>query len=187
MDKLQIFFKQHGVLLGLFRLPFRLIEKLLNVINTLRWKLLLKNVGPKTIIELGVVIENPRQVVIGSMVRVKRGAFLIAENLDGLLVIESSVQINNNVRIDHTGNILIGANTMISDGVKIYSHSHGRNPRSNPVPIDKEIGANTWIGVDAVILENCHMVGSNVIIAACSVVTKDVPSNSFVKGYAARL
>ena len=40
---------------------------------------------------------------------------------------------------------------------------------------------NCWIGLGSKIIENCT-IGDNVFVAAGSVVTKNIKSNSFVKG-----
>lgn len=48
------------------------------------------------------------------------------------------------------------------------------------------VGSNCWIGYGVVVLDGVT-IGDNVIIAACSVVTKDVPSNCIVGGVPARI
>ena len=48
-----------------------------------------------------------------------------------------------------------------------------------------KIGKNCWIGLGTKIIENC-VIGDNVFVAAGSLVTKDIKSNSFVKGIPAK-
>ena len=43
------------------------------------------------------------------------------------------------------------------------------------------IGKNCWIGLGAKIIQNC-IIGDNVFVAAGAVITKNIKSNSFVKG-----
>lgn len=86
--------------------------------------------------------------------------------------------------------IIIGDNVMVGPRVSFYAAGH---------PIDAEIRIeelefglpitiedNVWIGGSATILPGVT-VGRNSIIAAGAVVTKDVPSNSIVRGNPARL
>lgn len=85
--------------------------------------------------------------------------------------------------------IIIGNNCLTGKWVTITDNSHGDiYDEKTPVP-DRQlktkgpviIGNNVWIGEKATILPNV-VIGNNVIIAANSVVTKDIPSNTVVGG-----
>jgi len=54
----------------------------------------------------------------------------------------------------------------------------------HPAPI--VIGRNVWIGSNAIVLPGVT-VGDNAVIAAASVVTKDVPADTVVAGSPARV
>ena len=78
--------------------------------------------------------------------------------------------------------IEIGHNFRLGPGVGLISANHNLEDYdkwTQNAPI--KIGNNVWIGMNAVILPGIH-VGDNVVIAANSVVTKDIPSNSIVAG-----
>lgn len=77
--------------------------------------------------------------------------------------------INTNSSIDH--DCVINDHTHICPGVTIAGQV--------------TIGKNCWIGLGAKIVENC-VIGDNVFVAAGSVVTKNIKSNSFVKGVPAK-
>jgi acetyltransferase-like isoleucine patch superfamily enzyme len=87
--------------------------------------------------------------------------------------------------------ISMGDSVTITSGVKIITHdgSSGlvrdeqgrRYQRYAPV----KIGNNVFVGVNSVILPGVT-IGSNVVVAAGSVVTRDVPDNTIVGGVPAR-
>lgn len=95
--------------------------------------------------------------------------------------IPASVEIGHSFYIGHFGGIIfnaktkIGNNCNVSQGVTIGVS--GLNKKRG-VPI---IGNNVYIGANAV-LAGKIIVGDNVIIAACSLVTNDVEHNSVMIG-----
>jgi len=81
------------------------------------------------------------------------------------------------------GAIRIGDNCLIGQGVSLIASNHQIKPGSTYclLPWDEEktgvcIGNNCWIGAGTTILPGCT-VGDNSVVAAGSVVTKDVPPN----------
>jgi len=98
------------------------------------------------------------------------------------------IQDNNGTDIDcHLGNIKIGKNTRILDGVKIWTHDHQWRPYSEEeIPSDLEIGDNVVIGAYSMILPQCNKIGDNAIIGAGAVVSKDVLANETWVGNPAR-
>ncbi|CAM3661390.1 sugar O-acetyltransferase [Aeromicrobium ponti] len=85
--------------------------------------------------------------------------------------------------------VRIGNNCMIGPNVGLYTAGHsiepkGRNKSGYAVPII--IGDDVWIGGSSVILPGIT-IGDNSIVAAGSVVTKDVPANTIVAGNPAKI
>ena len=100
--------------------------------------------------------------------------------------------------------IQIGDHCIISNHVHIYDHnSHPTDPQarlrmlesgfygelwdwknseSKPIAIE----SNVWIGFNAVVLKGVR-IGEGSIVAACAVVTRDVPPYSVVAGNPARV
>ena len=133
--------RRSGIFLALVRLPFRIMKRIGNKINTWWWKLHVLRLGRNSLVEMGVSIENPRQVAVGENCLICSDATLVSETIDGNLCLEDRVQINRGVKIDHTGGVLIREHSLISEGATIYSHTHGTDPHSIPKGIPKTIEA----------------------------------------------
>lgn len=83
----------------------------------------------------------------------------------------------------------IGDRSIITPGVKIIDHDHLISPKKRKLkeyPGKKiKIGNDVWIGYNAIILKGVN-IGDGAIVAAGSVVTKDVKSNTIVGGVPAK-
>jgi maltose O-acetyltransferase len=86
--------------------------------------------------------------------------------------------------------VSIGDKTQIGPNVQILTADHPRNPAEREAGLENgrpiSIGRNVWIGGGAIILPGIT-VGDDSIIAAGSVVTKDVPAGATVLGNPARV
>ena len=86
----------------------------------------------------------------------------------------------------------MGNNVMLAEFVTIVDHDHKFSLDNNELVFSGyetkpvKIGSNVWVGEKASILKGCT-IGDNVIVAAHSLVTKDVPSNSIVGGVPAKI
>lgn len=137
----------------------------------LRWllyKLLFKRIGKLGIIYRGVYFLNTSKLVIGNNLTINIGAL-----------------------IDARGGIEIGDNVMIGPNVVIVSFDHNIHDLSQPMqcaePIYKKIiiGNDVWVGANAVI--KCGVkIGNGAVVAAGSIVTKDVEEFSIVAGVPAK-
>lgn len=78
---------------------------------------------------------------------------------------------------------MIGPNTLITTVGHPLTASGRRKKLAQAKPVN--IGNDVWIGGNCVILPGIN-IGNNVIIAAGSVVTKDVPDNTLVAGIPAK-
>ena len=77
-------------------------------------------------------------------------------------------------------------NVLISENSVILSHDHGYNPTSAPKKSKLDIGDYAWIGQNSLVMSNVKRIGKNSIIAAGSIVTKDVDENTIVGGNPAK-
>lgn len=139
------------------------------------------------VIQHGAILRYPKNIKILDNVRIGRDVSITTELSDSVLTIKESTFINKLCHIDYTGNLTIGKNYTISEEVMIQTHDHGFNPRSKPTRCPLIIEENVWLGARATILHNVNTIGKNSIIAACSVVTKDVPDNVIVGGNPAKV
>lgn len=120
-------------------------------------------------------------------------------------VVESYSCINNAVGDiiigDHTrigihntiiGPVTIGSHVNLAQGITVTALNH--NYSDTTKRIDEQgvstkpviIGDDVWIGANAVILPGVT-IGSHVVVAAGTVVTKDVPENTIVAGVPAKV
>lgn len=174
IKKLKKLISKSGFILFLLRFPSRALKNILIKLNSLFWKFFLKECGNNVTIELGVNFENPKNIIIKNNVYIGKNSSFSSEIIDGFLTIENNVHIGKNCKIDHTGNVLIKENCLLSENVKILSHSHGYDPRSKPVPKSLLINENCWFGLNTIITENCDLIVKNTIIATASVVSKNI-------------
>ena len=97
---------------------------------------------------------------------------------------------NYNCTIIDVAEVTIGDNCQLAPNVAIYTAGHPIHPASRNTMyeygISVTIGDNVWIGGNTVILPGVH-IGSNVVIGAGSVVTKDIPDWSVAVGNPCRV
>jgi acetyltransferase-like isoleucine patch superfamily enzyme len=111
-----------------------------------------------------------------------------------------NVYLGNNVRItmdccvwaETKSKIIIGDNVLIGPGVKLFCSNHGTELSGIPMVFqdrienDIVIGSDVWIGANSVILSGVN-IHNGAIVAAGSVVTKNVPENAIYGGVPAKL
>ncbi len=100
-----------------------------------------------------------------------------------------NVFVNQNCTFYDLGGIAIADDVMIGPNVSIITSSHPIEPSqrhngviARPIVIER----NVWIAAGAIIIGGVT-VGENAVVAAGSVVTKDVPPNTLVAGNPARV
>ncbi|MBQ1259033.1 MAG: sugar O-acetyltransferase [Clostridia bacterium] len=98
--------------------------------------------------------------------------------------------INYNCTFLDNARIRLGDNCLLAPNVSIYTAGHSMYPDSRALGyeygIEVTVGDNVWIGGNTVICPGVK-VGSNVVIGAGSVVTRDIPDWSFAAGNPCRV
>lgn len=153
----------------------------LDFLSTEYYRIVCKNFGKNSRVAWGTWLDRPHQISIEDNVQIGRNVQVGSEIGSSTICIGSGVVINKDVTIDFTGNVEIHKNCFISENVYIYTHTHGRDPRSKPTGSKLVIGECSWIGAYSIILSRCNSIGPNSIIAIRSLVTKDVPAEKIFK------
>ena len=130
------------------------------------------------------------------------GSITVQNN--GIVIMHEHSKIGHTTKILCVNRVEIGAYTAIANGTTIcdnnnhpISPSFRKKMRLTPVGDDLRmwkhsanapiiIGENCWIGANVRICKGVT-IGDNSIVAACSVVTKDIPANCIAAGNPAKI
>lgn len=109
-------------------------------------------------------------------------------NLGMFTKLGKNVFINHDCSFLDIGGITIEDDVLIGPKVSLITESHPLNPSERQALIVKPvvIKRNAWLGAGATILPGVT-VGENAVVAAGSVVSKDVPANTVVAGVPAKV
>lgn len=112
--------------------------------------------------------------------------------LNGIIQIGNNVLLAKHVFIDYSGEVKIGDNVQLTNGVIIESHYHPfhsnySEPRNIVCPTKVEIAEGAVIGSRAIIMPTCHYIGKYARIGAGAVVTKDIPDYAVAVGVPAKV
>jgi len=127
----------------------------------------------------------------GIQSEIRSGSYLIeTQNIEiGNRVV---IRPNTMLMADETAKIVIGDDVLIGAGVHIYVNDHKFDDITKTIAEQGyfpskgvEIANNVWIGANVIILSGVN-VGTHSVIAAGSVVTKDVDSFSVYAGVPAK-
>lgn len=121
----------------------------------------------------------------GKHVRVKRNADIAPG-----IVIGDHSELGTRCMIH--SNVSLGSYVIMGPDVKIYSRNHAFDDLETPIALqgkiykETRIGDDVWIGANSIILAGIS-IGSHSIVAAGSVVTRDVPEWAVVGGNPAKV
>lgn len=133
-----------------------------------------------------VTIANKGKISLGKRITAHSGTRLKVVS-SGNLVIEDHVRFNYGCIVVSQGSIKIkrgvgfGPNVQLFDHDHDYKNSHGVGPGATKFKKGSiEIGENSWIGANAVILRNTKL-GKNCVVAAGSVIGNcEYPDNTVI-------
>jgi acetyltransferase-like isoleucine patch superfamily enzyme len=104
----------------------------------------------------------------------------------GRLIVGDDVFFNRGATVYAAEHVEIGDHTRIADHATVHDTNFHAVEEGDPVrPAAVRIGRNVWIGRNAVVLPGVT-IGDHAVVAAGSIVTRDVPPRSLVAGNPAR-
>lgn len=133
---------------------------------------------------LKININNKGKLKIEKYLKCRKNCVLFVSN--GELIIGNDCFMNSNVSITCLKSVIIENNVQIGNNVVIVDHNHDYINRSGYKTGNVIIGKNVWIGANSVILPNVE-IGEGAVIAAGSIVTKDVCAYTVVGGNPAKI
>jgi acetyltransferase-like isoleucine patch superfamily enzyme len=155
--------------------------------------------GKNVLIDLGVIIWNPKNLSVGDFSHIDTNVKIEASDS---VSIGSYVHIASNVLLQGRGRLAVGDYADVAAGSLIYSgvnhYTDGKTDRfyemSSCAPADKQfvkcapvrIERSAFIGLNSVIMPGVT-VGEGAIVGACSFVNSDVPPYKIVAGTPARV
>lgn len=98
------------------------------------------------------------------------------------------VFINSGCKFQDQGGVIIGDDCLIGHNTVVATLNHDLDPnrRADMHPAPVVIGSNVWLGANVTVLPGVT-IGDHAVVAAGSLVTKDVPEKSLVVGSPARV
>lgn len=145
------------------------------------------NVSINALSKQGVKIGNNVSILRNSQIECTG----VLTNIGEGLIIGNNVGIAQNCFIQVRGKVYIGNNVIIGPNVSIFSENHNYGLHDVPIVYQGvsrkgvEIKDGCWIGTKSTILDGV-IIGENSIVAAGSVVTKNVEAGTIVGGVPAK-
>ena len=128
------------------------------------------------------IIRNYGKIIIGNNFHVNSLQFKteIYCGKNAKLKIGNNVFINRGVSISSVFSVEIGDNCLIADMVSIQDSNWHEVEENQGIKVKKVIiGKNVWIGKNVIILPGVN-IGDHCVIAAGSIITKNIPAKSKV-------
>ncbi|MBR2327596.1 MAG: acetyltransferase [Clostridia bacterium] len=165
-----------GVLRKLYKIAFIFADRILPPYNLCKWGNAIKNFFAKRAFShVGKGVNWGKRVTVASDLRIGDNS-----GVGDFAVISQGVIIGNDV--------------MIAKNLKIFTVNHKIDRTDIPMrlqgstdPSPLTIGNDVWIGESVIITPGCCNIGDGSVLAAGSVVTKDVEPYSIVGGNPAKL
>lgn len=145
-------------------------------------------------VEINALSKNG--IIIGNNVSILRNTIIectgVIRELGEGLIIGDNVGIAQNCFIQVRGKVVIGNDVIFGPNVSIFSENHNFDNPDLPISVQGEtrkgvtIEDGVWLGTQVVILDGVK-IGKNSIVAAGSIVNKDVAPYTIVGGVPAKL
>ncbi len=160
------------------------------------YRIRFKKSGRRLIIGKHCRINNPNNIVLGNNVIIDNNVELLVESQDkksdARLILGDYVHLSKYNCIGCCNKIILENHVRLAPYVHITDRNHSFDNITIPIwkqpTITKEvfIGSETWIGFGAQIMPGVH-IGRHCVIAAGSVVTKNIPDYCVAAGVPAKI
>ena len=194
-----------GILLSIV-VPFPLcnkIKSMRNIVYSSYMSVVFRKCGKNILITYPVyMLKGGKNISLGENVFIGRNIVLTAwtgyrdKKYNPQIVIGNGTSIGDDCHITSTNRIIIGNNVLIGRRVLITDNSHGQCIYEDLLiePLNRDlyskggivIDDHVWIGEKATILSGVH-IGKGAVVAANSVVTKDISAYTVVAGCPAKI
>ena len=174
---------------------FKVKRKIATLISSYIFRLSFKNFGEKSGIFKPDILQGVKYIEVGERVVIQPGLWALAlknDNHNPILNIGDNVYIGRFLHIVSVRRVIIEKDVLIADKVYISDNLHEYKDIHIPVsqqPVifkgDVVIKEGAWIGENVSIIGAC--IGRNSVVAANSVVTKDIPDYSVCAGVPAKV
>lgn len=189
MNKSTIFFNELFSWIDKF---ISLIPGLIGYFFRKKWFSFRFKKGSNVSIGTGCTFISPQTMEFSKKSSIGRNSFFCSDG--GEIIIGVWVAFNTNVHINSSlgGKIIIGDNVMVGPNVVMRTANHKYDNLTVPMNIqghtvqDITIEDNVWIAANVVVLGGVK-IGTGSIIAAGSVVTKDIEANVIAGGIPAKI
>jgi acetyltransferase-like isoleucine patch superfamily enzyme len=173
----------------------KLFTKIKHKLNSILYRLILKNLGSKSVVCYPFSVDNAKNMEIGVNVYIKPNAWFIsilsAANSVSLKI-GNNTYIGRNAHFVSMKNIQIGNDVLIADNVYLSDNIHQYNDIKMPIknqPLlfkgSVFIGDQSWLGENVSVI-GCS-VGKHSVVGANSVVTNDIPDYCIAVGSPAKV
>lgn len=179
----------------MYELMFKVKRKIATLISSYIFRLSFKNFGEKSGIFKPDILQGVKYIEVGERVVIQPGLWALAlknDNHNPILNIGDNVYIGRFLHIVSVRRVIIEKDVLIADKVYISDNLHEYKDIHIPVsqqPVifkgDVVIKEGAWIGENVSIIGAC--IGRNSVVAANSVVTKDIPDYSVCAGVPAKV
>lgn len=169
-----------------------LISRFKNCLAHTKYKMspeILSAIAKGAIIESGVEIytTHPGTIKLGNHIHIGRNTVISNYEGRGCVCVGDNTSIGWNNNFYCQGGLRVGSNVLFASNVCVLTSNHGFTDIAIPIKQQVseygavEIGDDSWIGYNAIILPGVK-IGRHVVIGAGSVVTHDMPDYSVCAG-----
>jgi acetyltransferase-like isoleucine patch superfamily enzyme len=150
-----------------------------------------KSVGSNVVLESGVLVFHPKNIVIGNNVYIGHNSILKGYYRNEM-IIDDHTWIGQGCFFHSAGGIIIGKAVGIGPMVKIITSFHETNKLKLPILYhdlvlkNVRIGDGCDIGIGAIIMPGVE-IGEGAVIGAGAIVTKSIPPFSIAAGVPAKV